>query len=127
VPGDQHDLRIDLPLAETGERRQPVHAGQPHVEHDEIHGAARDPIETVLSGRDGFDGVPFVTQHARQRGPDARFVVDDEDGWIHRLSAPGSRLWARAGLKGSHARLPRMGPKPKARSLKPAFNTVTRL
>ena len=42
VAGDQHDLRVDLPLAQAGERRQAVHAGQPDVEHDQIDGAARE-------------------------------------------------------------------------------------
>ena len=40
VAGDQHDLRVDLPLAQTRECREAVHARQPHVEHDQIDRAA---------------------------------------------------------------------------------------
>ena len=87
---DQHDLRIDLPLADPGERGQAIHAGQPDVEHDEVDGAPRNAIEALLSRRDRFDGVPLVTEHARQRRSDARFVVDDEDRWFH--GALGFRL-----------------------------------
>ena len=36
VAGDQHDLRVDLPLAQPRQRREAVHAGQPDVEHDQI-------------------------------------------------------------------------------------------
>ena len=36
VAGDQHDLRVDLPLAQPRQRRQAVHAGQPDVEHDQV-------------------------------------------------------------------------------------------
>ena len=36
VAGNQHDLRVDLPLPQPRQRRQAVHAGQPDIEHDEV-------------------------------------------------------------------------------------------
>ena len=84
VARDQHDLRVHLPLAQARERGQAVHAGQPHVEHDQIDRAAREPIEARLAARHRLDGVALVPEHAGERRPDAGLVVDDQDGRFHR-------------------------------------------
>ena len=84
VPGNQDHLRVHLTLAQPRQRRQPVHAGQPHVENDQIDRAAGDPLEARLTARHGFDAVALIAQHAAQGGPHPRFVVDDQDGWFHR-------------------------------------------
>src|SRR5581483_10233990 len=60
--------------------REAVHAGQPHVEDDEIDGAARQAIEAGFAARHRFDGVPFVLKHAGQRTANTGLVVDDENG-----------------------------------------------
>ena len=83
VAGNQHDLRVDLPLAQPRQRRQAVHAGQPHVEDDQIDGAAREALQARFAARHRFDLVPLVAQHAGQGGPHARLVVDDQDGGLH--------------------------------------------
>ena len=74
---------MPLPLADSGERGQAIHAGQPDVEHDEVDGAPRNAIEALLSRRDRFDGVPLVTEHAAQGATHAGFVVNDQDSRFH--------------------------------------------
>ena len=82
VAGDDHDLRIDLPLAQPRERRQAVHARQPDVEHDDVDGRRASTRSRHASPLvDGFDVVALVAQHAAERGPHAGLVVDDQDGW----------------------------------------------
>jgi hypothetical protein len=87
VPRNQHDLRINLPLAQPGERGQAVHAGQPDVQHDQIDGASRHAFEASFAARHRLDAVALVAQHAAQRTAHAWFVVDDEDRWLHRSVA----------------------------------------
>ena len=84
MAGDQHDLRVDLPLAEARQRCQPVHARQPDVEQDQVDGTAREPLEAFLTARHRLDAVAFVAEHAAQGGPHAGLVVDDQDRWFHR-------------------------------------------
>ena len=83
VAGDQDDLRIDLPLAQPRERREAVHAGQPHVQDDQIDRRARDALETGFPAGHRFDAVALVAQHAGQRTADTRFIVNDQDGRLH--------------------------------------------
>ena len=59
VAGDQHHLRVDLPLAQPRQRGQAVHAGQPHVEHDRDRPAPRvTPLEAGLAARHRLDRYP---------------------------------------------------------------------
>ena len=81
VAGDDHDLRVDLPLAQPRQRGEAVHAGQPDVEHDDIVGVAGETLEAGLAAVDRVDAVALVAQHAAQRAADAGFVVDDQNGW----------------------------------------------
>ena len=76
---DEHDLRVDLPLAKTRERGETVNPRQPHIEDDQVHRAAHEAIEAGFAARHRFDRVTFVVQHAGERGADARFVVDDQN------------------------------------------------
>jgi len=69
-------------LAHSLERREPVHLGQPDVENDQVDGSARQPVEARFAGADGLHLIALVAQHARQRRPDARLVVDDQDNGV---------------------------------------------
>ncbi len=80
VPGNHDHLRFDLPLPQTFERREPVDAGQPDVQQDDVVGLPRDLLQTNLAALDRVDTIPFVAQHGPERRPHARFVVDDQDG-----------------------------------------------
>ena len=59
VAGDHHDRRVDAPLAQPRQRRQPVHARQPDVEHDDVVRRAR------RRGR----GRPRRCRRRRRRSP----------------------------------------------------------
>ena len=83
VSRNHDDRRIHSPFVETRQRGQPVHAGKPDVEDDDVVWRARDAIEARFTGVDGIDRVAFVAQNAAERATDARFVVDDEDRWFH--------------------------------------------
>ena len=83
VARNQDDLRIDLPFAQPRERRQAVHSRQPDIQDDQIDRSARDALETRLAARHRLDAVAFIAQHTAQRAAHARFVVDDEDCWLH--------------------------------------------
>ena len=80
VAGDHDDLRVDAPLAQPLERRQPVEPGQPDVEQDDVVGLPRHLLEARFAAVDGVDRVALVAQHAAERRAHARFVVDDQDG-----------------------------------------------
>ena len=69
-----------MPLAQPLERHQPVDAGQPDVEQDDVVAAPADLLETGLAALDGIDGVALVAQHAAERRAHAGFVVNDQDG-----------------------------------------------
>ena len=84
VAGDHHDRGIHAPLAQALQRRQAVHARQPDVEHDDVVGRARHPVEAGFAAVDRVDRIALVAQHAAQRAAHAGFVVDDEDGRLHR-------------------------------------------
>ena len=79
VAGDDHDLRVDLPLAHPRQRRESVHARQPDVEHDHVVGLPRQTFETRFAALDGIDVIAFVAQHAAQRGAHAGFIVNDQN------------------------------------------------
>ena len=81
---NQHHLGIDLSLAKASQRREPVHPWQPHVEDDQVDRPARHPLEARLAGRHRLDRVAFVAKHAAQRAANARLVVHDQDGGLHR-------------------------------------------
>ena len=84
VARDQHDLRVDLALAQARQRRQAVHSREPDVEDDEIEGVAGDALEAVFTARHGVDRVALISQHPAEGGADARLVVDNQNGWFHR-------------------------------------------
>src|SRR5262249_5732148 len=79
VSGDEHDLRVHLTLAQPRQRRQAVHARQPHVEDDQIDGTSDHPLETFFAGGDGFDRIAFVPEISRERLLNARFAGEEED------------------------------------------------
>ena len=58
-PGDDHDLRVDLPLAHPRQRRQAVHPRQPDVEHDDV----------VRRAAPGARGTPRRCRRRRRRSP----------------------------------------------------------
>jgi hypothetical protein len=92
VSRDHHDRRVDAPLPEAGQRRQPVDARQPDVEDDDVIRLARDAIQAGFPAIDRVDGIPLVAQHAAQRAPHAGLVVDDEDVGFHcSFPLPASR------------------------------------
>ena len=57
------------PLAQPRQRREPVDAGQPDVEHDHVEAGVQRAVEAGLAGLDGFDLVALVAQHAAKRRP----------------------------------------------------------
>ena len=83
VARDDDDFRVDAALAQARQSRQAIDAGQPHVEQDDIHRLASDHGETRFPTRHRLDVVPFVAQHARKRGPHARFVINDQNARLH--------------------------------------------
>ena len=80
VAGNDHDLRIDLPLAQPLQRGQAVEARQPDVEHDDVVGGAIGFFETLFAGVGGVDVEAFVSQHAADRRSDAGFIVNNKNG-----------------------------------------------
>ena len=92
MTGDDHHLRVDLPLAHPRQRGQAVHPRQPDVEHDDVVGLARQPLEARLAAVDGVDVVAFVAQHAAQRAADAGLVVNDQDGGHQAGSSIANRV-----------------------------------
>ena len=107
VPGDHDHRRVDAALAQPRQRRQPVHARQPDVEHDDVVRRAQHAIEAGLAALDGLDGVALVAQHAAQRAAHAGLVVDDQDvGFHHSYQSPAtgfplsaSSCWVPAGFQ----------------------------
>src|SRR4029079_3608 len=78
-----HDpLGVDLALPQAGQRGEPIHPGQPDIEHDDVEALARDAFEAGLARLDRLDVVLLVSEHAAERRPDAGFVVDDEDAGV---------------------------------------------
>ena len=65
VAGNDHDLRIDLPLAQALQRRQAVETGQPDVEHDHVVGRAVGLLEALFAGVGGVDVEAFVSAARR--------------------------------------------------------------
>jgi len=91
MTGDHDHLRVDLPLAETLQRLEPVDARHPDVEQHHVEGLLDHPLETGLARRHGLDRVALVAQHAAQRGAHARLVVDDQNR-CHTLTQQGSSI-----------------------------------
>ena len=100
VAGDHHHLRVDLPLAQTLQRDQPVDPGQPDVEHDHVVAAAHHALETGLAAVDGVDVVALVAQDAAERASARRA----------RRRPPGSS--ASVGSTAASA-TPRLPPRPR--------------
>ena len=103
VARDQHHLRINLSFAQPRERRQAIHPRQPDVQDDQIDRTASDSLETRLTARHSLNGVAFITQHAAQRAAHARFVIHDEDCWLHVRGRSASGFGLRAS---GHERFP---------------------
>ena len=79
VAGDHDDDGVGAALAQTLQRREAVHAGQPDVEDDEVDRPARQPVQTLLAARHRLDDVPFVLEDTGQRRPHAGFVVNQKN------------------------------------------------
>ena len=80
VPGNDHHLRIDLPLAEPLQGDQSIKARQPDVEHDDVVGGAVGFLETLFAGLSGVHVKAFVSQHAADGRSHAGFIVNNQDG-----------------------------------------------
>jgi hypothetical protein len=80
VARDHHHLRIDAPLPQPLQRHQPVHAGQPDIQHDDVVGRARGTIETFLAAGRRLDIEPLIAQDRAQRRAHARLVVNNQNG-----------------------------------------------
>ena len=88
MPGDHHHRGVHLPVAQALERHEPVDAGQPDVEQDDVVRGPREPVEAGFPAVDGVDLVALVAQDADERRADARLVVDDQYGGLHVVSVP---------------------------------------
>jgi hypothetical protein len=80
VARDDDDLRVDLPFAHAGQRRETIHSGQPDVQDDDVVRLSGEPLEAGLATLGGVDVIAFVAQHATQRAAHAGLVVDNQDG-----------------------------------------------
>ena len=67
VAGNDHHLRIDLPLAQALEGGQAIEARQPDVEHDDVVGIAVGPLQALFARADGVHVEAFVLEDAADR------------------------------------------------------------
>src|SRR5215475_2266195 len=79
VAGDHHHRRLGAALFHLGEGLQPVHAGHPDVEEDEIRRIVHEAAQRFLRRARRGDAIALVLQHAAQRALDEALVVHDED------------------------------------------------
>ena len=63
-PEIDHDLRINLPLAQPLQGGQAVEPGQPDVEHDDVEGRAVGLLEALFAGTGGVDVEALVLEDA---------------------------------------------------------------
>ena len=80
VRGDDDDAGRRGDLAELRERRESVHAGQPHVEEDDVGRMLAGLREPVLRGGRDRDRVLLALERPPQGPGDRLLVVDDQDG-----------------------------------------------
>ena len=67
----------------SAQRGEAVHAGQPHVEEDDVGRVRCGLREPVLGGRGDGDAVALALERPPQRPGDRLLVVDDQDGVSH--------------------------------------------
>jgi hypothetical protein len=88
VAGDHHHGQLGIERAHPRERLEPVDRGQPDVEQQQVEAPRLQRRQACFAALDGVDEIALVRQDSRERGPDARFVVDDQDRFAHHHLAP---------------------------------------
>src|SRR5215468_2413213 len=79
VAGDHHHRRLGAALLHLREGLQPVHAGHPDVEEDEVRRIVHEAGQRFLRRARRGDAVALVLEHAAQRALDEALVIHDED------------------------------------------------
>ena len=96
MPGHEDDRQGADGLGQSALELQPVDARKAHVEDETPRRGRLRTSEKRFGGIEGLDFPALGPQHAGERLPDARVVVDDEDGLGHGGGAHGS--WRRGKL-----------------------------
>ena len=92
VPRHHDDLDLRGVGLDHLEGFDPVHAGKPDVQKNQVGRVFFDDLEGLLAASDGPDLVALVGQDPLQGLADALFVVDNQDRFIHGLFSGGGRL-----------------------------------
>ena len=92
--------------AQPGKGLEPVDAGQPDVEHDEIGRAAADGLEREFTAADGIDAEALQFEVLDQHGGQRAIVVDEQQtflrhGWGSDHLADVYLLLTHAGKRGA--------------------------
>ena len=83
VAGDDDHRHFGIERADAGQDLEPVHAGQPHVEEEEVVAAVLQRRERRLPALHRLHRVALVAQDADEGAAHARFVVYDQDRLTH--------------------------------------------
>jgi len=79
VAGEDDDGEAHGRPSEALEAGKPVHAGEEHVEEEEVGRALGDRLESFLGRGQTLYVKTFILQETGERAADVRLVVDDED------------------------------------------------
>ena len=67
---------------DAAEGFEPIHAGKPNVEENDVESTVGRPFESPFRRFGGFSDVAFVGEDGREGFADASFVINDEDVWF---------------------------------------------
>ena len=90
VAGDDHDLRALVRGPDPLQDVEAVHLGEPDVEQHEAEVLGLEQGQPGLARLGRPDDEALVLEDALERGPDARFVVDDQDAFLSHGLTPAA-------------------------------------
>src|SRR4030095_9813666 len=100
VPGDEDDRESDTCFGELLLKREPAHAGQPHIEDEAARRVGTLCLHEFLRRRQEFHVESDRSQQSVERAAHGWIVVDDEDYcWLAHACwscATGSENWKTA-------------------------------
>ena len=100
MAGDDHHRRAKLEwdFLNARERFQTVHSRQPDVEQHQLVGVPLEFAAALFTALDGGGVITLIFEHAAQRLPYERLVVDDQDTCIFHEAA--ASIGTAAGMTG---------------------------
>jgi len=93
--GEHQHRRPSALRSQLATDREPISAGQHHVQHDRVVVLVESPVQRVLAVRDGVNGIPFFLQAATHGPGHLELVFDHEDPHLRASLAPFHESWVR--------------------------------